>query len=240
MKTTLYGWGSMFDLPSPSPFVMKADIHLQMFGISFERAIADLESVDKHKAPYVRDDGILIQDSAFIRWHFERKLAIDLDRGLTPEQRATSWALERMLERHLSTIDACERWLIDENFNRGPRQFFAGVPEAMRETVIAERRAEVAKSMHSSGFARFSRTERMTLARADIAAAAALLGNKAYFFGDTPTAVDGAAFGVLAGCATRFFQSELPDIVAAHANLVGYLTRMRKRFFETDHWPKMG
>lgn len=240
MKTTLYGWGSMFDLPGPSPFVMKADIHLQMFGIPFERAIADLDSIDKHKAPYVRDDGVLIQDSAFIRWHFEKKLGVDLDRGLTPEQRGIAWALEKMLERHLQPIDACERWAIDENFAQGPQQFFVGVPAPMREGVIAQVRADFARTMHGSGFTRFTRSERMTLARADVAAAASLLGNKGYFFGDTPTAVDGAAFGVLASCATRFFKGELPDIVAAHPNLVGYLARMRKRFFETDHWPKMG
>lgn len=240
MKTTLYGWGSMFDLPSPSPFVMKADIHLQMLGIPFERAIADLDSVDKHKAPYVRDDGVVVQDSAFIRRHFEKKLGVDLDRGLTPEQRGLSWALEKMLERHLQPIEACERWLIDENFERGPQQFFAGVPAAMRDAVIAQVRGDFAKTMHGSGFSRYSRQERMTLARADIAAAASLLGTKAHFFGDTPTAVDGAAFGVLAGCATRFFESELPDIVAEHPNLVAYLNRMRKRFFETDRWPKIG
>ena len=110
----------------------------------------------------------------------------------------------------------------------------------MQEAVIAQVRADFAKTMHGSGFSRYTRQERMMLARADIAAAAALLGNKAYFFGDTPTGVDGAAFGVLAGCAARFFKTELPDIVAAHPNLVGYVNRMHKRFFETDNWPKMG
>ena len=42
---TLYGWGPMFDCPSPSPFVMKADIQLQMLGVDFDRAIADLSLV---------------------------------------------------------------------------------------------------------------------------------------------------------------------------------------------------
>ena len=72
--TTLFGWGPMFDCPSPSPFVMKSDIQLQMLGVDFDRAIADLEAVSKHKAPYVEDDGQIIQDSNFIRAHFEKKL----------------------------------------------------------------------------------------------------------------------------------------------------------------------
>ena len=52
---TLFGWGPMFDCPSPSPYVMKSDIQLQMLGVDFDRAIADLDAVPKHKAPYVMD-----------------------------------------------------------------------------------------------------------------------------------------------------------------------------------------
>lgn len=94
MTTTLFGWGRMFDLPSPSPYVTKTDIQMQMLGITFDRAIADLDTVDKHKAPYVNDGGTVVQDSAWIRKHFEAKTGIDLDQGLTAPQRAThmSWA----------------------------------------------------------------------------------------------------------------------------------------------------
>lgn len=240
MGTTLYGWGRMFDLPSPSPFVMKTDIQLQMLGVNFDRAIADLESVNKHKAPYVLDDGVLVQDSTFIRWHFEKKLGIDLDEGLSPAQRGTAWVLEKMLEHRLTSIMVCERWLIDENFERGPRQFFAGVPQAMREAVIQQVRADLSKTMHGSGFSRFSRQELMQMARADIAAVAAMLGDQPYFGGPSPRAVDAAGLSVLAGCATRFFVSELPDIIHSHANLVAYIERMQQRFFSEDRWPRMG
>ena len=37
---TLYGWGPLFDCPSPSPYVMKSEIQLQMLGLEFNRAIA--------------------------------------------------------------------------------------------------------------------------------------------------------------------------------------------------------
>lgn len=240
MTITLYGWGSMFGVPSPSPFVMKADIQLQLFGIPFERAVADLDAVSKHKAPYLRDGDVLTEDSTFIRWHLEAKLGTDLDHSLTPDQRGMAWALESMLEHRLTPIAACERWLIDSNFERGPRQFFMGVPPEMREAVIAQVRADFAAAMHGAGHTRHSRTERMQLARADISAAARMLGDKPYFFGDAPTAADGAGFGVLESCNTRFFDSELPDLIAEHANLLAYLDRMRSRFFAEERWPAMG
>jgi hypothetical protein len=240
MTATLYGWGAMFDLPSPSPYVLKSDIHLQMFNIPFERQIADLESVSKHKAPYVWDDGVLVEDSTFVRWHFEKKLGIDLDQELNAGQRAHAWTLERMLEHRLSSIMACERWLIDENFDRGPRLFFQRAPEAMRESIIKQAREDLATMMHRAGFTRFSRDERMELVRADLAAAAAILGENSYFFGEHPTAVDGACYGVIACCATPFFDSPLTGIVSQHANLSAYLVRMKERFFPVDRWPRMG
>lgn len=235
----LYGWGPMFGLPSPSPFVIKADIQLQMFDIVFDRSIADLDSVAKHKAPYVEDDGVVIEDSTFIRWHFEQKLGVNLDEGLSDAGKATAWAFERMLEDRLSHIQGMERWLESDNFDRGPALFFADVPEHMRADVIADVLVGIKTGHDASGLGRHSRAERMQLAKADIAAAAALLDDKAFMLTDHPTALDAAAYGVLASCTSPIFDTPLKDMVSSHANLVAYLKRMEARFFESNPWPSM-
>lgn len=237
--TTLYGWGPMFGTQSPSPFVAKADIQMQMFDIPCDRATANLDSVSKHKAPYVEDDGVIIEDSTFIRWHFEKKLGVDLNEGLTREQRATAWALERMLEDRLSPIMANERWLQADNFARGPALFFLGVPEAMRADVIAGAISSFETGHQLSGIGRHSREERMLLAAKDIAAVADLLGEKAFVLADYPTAVDAAAYGVIAACTAPVFDTPLRDIVASHPNLIAYLARMEERFFAVERWPSM-
>lgn len=125
MSITLFGWGPLFGVRGPSPFVLKTEIELQMLGVDFTRAIADLETVKKHKAPYVKlDDDTLIEDSTFIRLHFEAALGKDLDNGLTAEQRAASWGLERMLERGSAHLHHGARALrlIPANFKkRAPR-----------------------------------------------------------------------------------------------------------------------
>lgn len=231
MTVTLFGFGPMFQLRSPSPFVMKCDIQLQMLGLQFEHKLADLESVSKHKAPYVRDGDELIQDSTFIRFHFEKKLGKDLDAGLGTEQRGTAWSVERLLEDRLHFIMVHERWLEDENFQRGPGQFFARVPEPLRANVIARAREDVKSMLVRHGLARHARAERMELAARDLAAVANLLGDKPYLFGDKPTAADAAVFGVVASCATRFFDSPLPSLVENHPNLCAYLARMDEQFF---------
>ncbi|MBL0767578.1 glutathione S-transferase family protein [Sphingopyxis sp. DHUNG17] len=237
--TTLFGWGAMFGCQSPSPFVIKADVQLQMLGVPFDREIADLDAVPKHKAPYVEDEGRIIEDSTFIRWHFEAKLGADLDHGLTAEQRAIAWATERMFEDRLASIMGHERWLESDNFERGPALFFAAIPEPMRAGVIADTLDRIRTGYEISGIGRHSRAERMQLAQRDIEMAAALLGDKPYFLADRATALDGIAYGVLTACASPVFDSPLRDMVATFPNLTDYFERMEKRFFNPNRWPSM-
>ena len=234
---TLYGWGPMFDCPSPSPFVMKADIQLQMLGIEFERAIADLDSVPKHKAPYVIDGGKLVEDSNFIRQHFEKKLGRGLYDGMSDKEIALSWAMERMAEGQLSKIMAYERWMRDANFEKGPAHFFNDVPAPARAGVIREVRQGVGATHAGEGTGRFTEAERMQLAGWDIGALAAQLGDQPYLLGDAPTCADAAVAAVLISCATEFFDTPLSGLVRQHTNLVAYIDRMKERYFAHAAWP---
>ncbi len=237
--TTLYGWGPMFDCPSPSPYVIKSDIQLQMLGVRFDRAIADLDAVSKHKAPYVEDDGQIIQDSNFIRAHFERKLGKSLMDGLSPRQQAQSWAFERMTEGHLAAVMAGERWMNDDNFRNGPALFFASVPEPMREQVINETRESIRTARWQSGIGRHSHDEQMQLAAWDVAAIAAQLGERLFLFGDEPTVADAAVSAVLISCATPYFDTPLVGLVDAHPNLTGYIRRMQECYLPVGAWPEL-
>lgn len=234
---TLYGWGPMFDCPSPSPYVMKADIQLQMLGVDFTRAIADLDAVPKHKAPYVIDDGQLIEDSNFIRHYYETKLGKGLYDGMSGKDIALSWALERMAEGQLNKIMAYERWMKEDNFNKGPAQFFADVPAPARQAVLKEVRDGVAATNMSEGTGRFTEAERMQLADWDIGAIAMQLGEQDYLLGDQPTCADAAVAAVLISCATEFFNTPLSGLVRKHDNLVAYLDRMTARYFAHVTWP---
>jgi glutathione S-transferase len=234
---TLYGWGPMFDCPSPSPFVMKSDMQLQMLGAVFERAFADLDAVPKKKAPYLMDGRRLIEDSNFIRAHVEAKLGRSLLDGLDDADRATSWAFERMAEGHLTGVMLMERWLKDENFHRGPALFFGDVPEPAREGVMQEVRKGIAATQYESGLGRHSEEERLQLAALDIEAVASKLGGQDYLFGDRPTAADASVSAILISCATEYFDTPLTGLVRGHGNLVDYMDRIKARFFAKNPWP---
>lgn len=217
---------------------MKSEMQLQMLGVTFNRATADLESVPKKKAPYILDDGLLVEDSNFIRAHVEARTGRSLLDGLDDADRAASWAIERMAEDHLSDMIVMERWLKDANFNKGPALFFADVPESARAGVIQEVRESIAATMHGSGAARHSEDERLQLAAWDLEAIASTLAGKPYLFGDEPTAADASVSAILISCATRYFDTPLSGLVRSHGNLVDYMDRVKDRYFARNLWPE--
>tara|TARA_R110000796_G_scaffold23085_25_gene66515 strand:+ start:5030 stop:5815 length:786 start_codon:yes stop_codon:yes gene_type:complete len=234
---TLFGWGPMFDCPSPSPYVMKSDIQLQMLGVDFDRAIADLDAVPKHKAPYVMDGDLLVEDSNFIRAHFERKLGKSLNDGLSDDHRAASWAFERMAEDHINSVLAMERWLKDENFFEGPMLFFNDVPPLARDAIVKEIRDGMAQTFYARGLGRHSEEERMQLVALDLEAIAIQLGSKPYLFGDAPSVADASVSAALISAGTEYFDTPLTGLVRGHGNLVDYMDRIQDRYFAKNLWP---
>lgn len=227
---TLYGFGPAFDLPDPSPFVMKSEVQLQMAGLAYVKQRGSPPSAPKGKIPFIEDKGVRVADSTFIRAHIERKYGIDLDRGLTPDLRARGWAIERMLEDHLYFALIHARWIDEENWQKGPAAaFFAGVPDEARGAA----RAEVWRTLHGQGLGRHSPDEIAELGCRSLAALASLLGNKPYLFGPAPSAADATAFAFVAGVMTPFFETRLRAFALTHRNLIAYRERMME-----EHYPK--
>lgn len=234
---TLYGWGPLFDCPSPSPFVIKSEIQMQMLGIEFDRTMADLESVPKRKAPYVMDGEALIEDSNFIRAHFEAKLGRNLDAGLSDGDKAAAWALERMVEGHIRDYIITLRWLDDANFKKGPALFFMGVPAPARDEVMADVRANIAATHEGTGFGRFSDEDRLQMVKWDLEAILLQLGDKPFLFGDEPVGADATIAAFLISASTRYFDNPLPDLILQHPTLVDYMQRMSDLYLAESKWP---
>ncbi|MGD0193011.1 MAG: glutathione S-transferase family protein [Rhizomicrobium sp.] len=228
---TLFGFGPAFGLPDPSPFVMKTEVQLLMAGLPYRHERSGPQGAPKGKIPFIEDNGVRIGDSTFIRAYFEKAYGIDLDRGLSDEQRAQAWAIERMLEDHLYFAIIQLRWLDDANFAKGPSHFFDAVPEAVRAQAQAEARERVRGKLDGHGLGRHSEAEKIQLGARSIAALAVLLGDKPYLMGSEPTGSDGTAFGMIASVLTPHFDTKLRHAALAHANLMHYNDRMMHRFY---------
>lgn len=236
---TLYGFGPGFGLPEISPYVTKTEVQLKMMKLAYVKQQGAREASPKGQLPYIDDGDARVADSTFIRLHLEKTHGFDLDAALDERQRAEAWAVERMIENHFNWASGYARWLIPENFAKGPAHFFDGAPENIRDALREDVRGRVADTMRIAGLARHTPEEITELGVRSLSALSMLLGWKPYLMGERPSGVDATAFAALAGLLTPFFDSPLRDRALEFANLVAYVERMMAQYYPEHPWQRV-
>jgi glutathione S-transferase len=221
----------MFGLPDPSPFVMKAEVLLKMAKVDYRTDAGGFSKAPKGKLPYIDDDGTIVADSTFIRWHLEKKYRVDFDQGLDAAQRAAAWAFEKMIEDNLYWVLVHDRWADDNNFRKGPRRFFDRLPAPIRPLLVPMIRRKVRGALHGHGMGRHRQEEIQALGKRSIDAVADFLGEKPFFFGANPTGVDATVFAFVAGLLCPLFESRTRAAAEQRDNLRRYVGRMAARFY---------
>lgn len=228
---TLYAFGPAFGLPDPSPFVTKAMMLLKLADLPFQTNTKGFLRAPKGKLPYIDDDGTIVADSTFIRWHIEKKYSIDFDRGLSAAERGIAWAFEKLAEDNLYWAIVRERWLDDHNFEKGIAQFFRAAPAPLRPLIKGVVRNKVRRDLKGQGIGRHAPPEIAALAIRGIDSIAAFLGEKRYFMGAQPTAADASVFPLVLGILCPRFDSPVRRAAEARPNLVTYANRMLREYF---------
>jgi glutathione S-transferase len=228
---TLFTTGARFGLPDASPFVVKALVLMKMSGLAFETKPANFPKAPRGKVPYISDGGRIIGDSTLIRWHLERQHGIDFDAGLTPEQKAAGWAFERLAEDHLYFAIVEGRWLVQENFDKGPREFFGFAPAPLRPLIIAIMKRKVRQQLYGQGLGRHARADIAAFAARDLEALSILLGDKPWAFGDAPKGADATLWAMVTSALCPHFEMEVRRAAECFPNLIAYRDRGMARWF---------
>jgi glutathione S-transferase len=228
---TLYTFGPAFGLTDASPFVTKALIQLKMSGQPFEVSTKGFPRAPKGKLPYIRDDGKIVADSTFIRWHLEEKYGVDFDPGLSSEQRAMAWAIEKLIEDNLYWIAVYWRWMDPANFRKVAEVFFKPVPKPLRGLVGVLMQRRFRRYLHAQGTGRHSEADMDRIGRRGLESVVALLGDKPYLMGQQPCGTDAILYASLAAVLCPHFESPLKQVALRHPTLAAYEQRMRQRFF---------
>ena len=228
----LYRFGPFLGTPDSSPFVMKAMLLLKMAGLPFEAVQGNPFASPRKLLPYIEDDGVKVADSHLIRVHLETRYGVDFDRGLSHEQKAIAWSVERMCEDHLYFALLDLRWVDAANFKRGlGRHMFGAIPAPVRPFVKAKLRQMNIQRLHGHGLGRHSRPGIADLAIRDIAALASLLADKPFLMGDEPCAADAFVFAIVTAILTPALPSPVRDALGRQDNLVAYRDRLTGRYF---------
>lgn len=241
---TLYTFGPAFGLPDMSPFVVKTMVLLQMAGQPYQVNTGGLLKAPKGKLPYIDDAGEVVADSTLIRWHLERKYGVDLDAGLSPEQRGVAWAAEKLLEDNLYWVALDNRWLDEANYRKGPRAYFQRVmPWPLRVIVPPLARRKMRQNLQAQGMGRHSALEREAIATKGLQSLLDILGDKPFLMGDQPCGTDAMLFACLQSTLCTHFEGPMRRQAEQHPSLRAYVERMRQRFAlpqpdQAEPWPR--
>ena len=229
---TLYKFGPFLGTPDSSPFVIKVMMLLRFAGVPYREVQGNPFKGPHRFLPYIEDEGVKVADSTLIRFHLEKKYRFDFDAGLSVEQKAVAWAVERMCEDHLYFAMLDMRWMDTANFNKGlGRHMFGSIPAPARPIVKSMLRRMNAKRLNGHGIGRHPRATIAELAIHDVEALAAILGDKPFLMGDGPCAADASVFGIVTSILTPPLDSPLRASMQQHTNLIAYRDRITKKFF---------
>ncbi len=228
------GWGIPF--PTSAPFPLKLATWMRMSGIDFEWHVENNTGKGpKGKSPWIEYADVRMGDSTLIIEHLSKAFATpDLDAGLDAQSRAVGVAFQRMLEEHYH--QCFEHQLF---FGRGGTdrldEFAASLPPVVRSIVPRIFKNAFAKQLHARGMGRHAEDVIIAQGQADLDALAEWLGDKDYFHGAEPTAIDACVFGFLG--VTVYVEGDNPlfQHAARLPNLMAYCERMRARFFPETH-----
>jgi glutathione S-transferase len=187
----------------------------------------------KGKMPWIVDDGVAMGDSELIIQHLERTRGVDADARLTARERASSLMLRRTFEEHFHQIFEHALFVLDVGWAQA-RPHFDFLPALPRPLILKLIRRDVIKGSRVRGIGRHTQAEIGAMAADDLRAAATLLGDQPFFFGQQPTTTDCTLYGFLATTLWAPIPYAGQHELTQHANLIAFCERMHERY-----WPEL-
>ena len=224
-----------FGMTTLTPFGTKVETYLRIAALPYERVPKiGPNATPKGKLPIiVDDDGRTIADSQFILEHLEEKHGRPLDGKLDDGQRALSHVVRRTFEEGFYWVAVWSRWSDDAGWAHLKKEAFSAVPGPARVVAQPIVRRMMKKQLHSQGTGRHAREEVVAIGKADLTAFSQLLGDRSFTLGgESPTTVDCTAYAFLAQLMLTGFEGPLQEHVRATKNLVGYVERIRERWWK--------
>lgn len=220
-----------WDIPSESPFCLKLLTWMKIADVPFETVTLRGPAKSKSgKAPYIaREDGTILEDSSLIIETLTREHDVTLDSDRTPVQRATMVMAQRMLESHLYFVVLLHRWR--DHWPAVRAAYFEGnIPAPVLWAVGPSIRRATLKQAQGQGLGKMPWERAVAEAVADLKSLSVVLGEDDYFFG-SPGMMDAIAYGSLENIHGEPLDGPLKDALHSHPNLMGWLDRMRTRYW---------
>lgn len=232
----LHTFGPAFNLPDPSPFVIKIDLALRISQLPYQRisGTGNLRLAPKSKLPFIDDGGAIIADSAFILDHLKTRYQFDLDDHLSTDDKAVSYLVGKSLEENLYWTVVYTRWIRDDTWPKIKQQFFAGLPFPLNHLIAQVARRSTRKQIEGHGIGKHSDQEITVIAHKSWSALSEILGDKPYYFGDEISSLDVISFAMLAGFSISSLKTELGEQLYQYPNLISHCQRIAEQYYPAE------
>uniref|UniRef100_H3DFU9 Failed axon connections homolog, metaxin like GST domain containing n=1 Tax=Tetraodon nigroviridis TaxID=99883 RepID=H3DFU9_TETNG len=219
--------------PSLSPFCLKLETYLRMLDLPYQNYF-DGKLSPQGKMPWIEYNREQVCGTEFIIDFLEERLGVSLNSSLTPEEKAVSHAITKMVEEHFYWTIAYCQWV--DNLEETQKMLSVSGPlsDVLKWILSHLTGGIVKREMYGHGIGRFSREEVYELMEKDMRALATLLGDKKYLMGSKVTTVDAAVFSHLAPAMWTLPGTRPEQLIKGELiNLALYCQRIRRRF-----WPE--
>jgi glutathione S-transferase len=231
---TIYQYISGWNVPCISPFVTKTIYYMRMAGIPHEVKRQDLSRLQQDapygKLPFIEDNGVKVADSTAIIQYLKKYA--DLDKDVTPIEKAQMLAWSRMIDEHTYWCAVIQpRWREEGNWEIYVPIIFGAspVPPEVRNT-LEEFRKLILSEFLGHGMGRLPDVAVYERARDDIDAISDFLGSKPYFMGEKLRSIDASLLSMLNHVIHAPFKFDTKNYALGKKNLVDYCKRMNERF----------
>ncbi|MBL4907807.1 MAG: glutathione S-transferase family protein [Sneathiella sp.] len=228
---TVHQFPAALDM-QPSAFGLKLETWLRMCGLTHDVSFSAREMGPKGKVPFATIDGMIMGDSELIIEHLTQKTGISLDDHLDAREKAKSTVVRRLTEEHLYHILVYSRWVDDAGWADFQPLFFGSAPAFIRGFISKKIRKIVTGNLTAQGIARHTAKEVYAKGKTDLEALSALLGDRPYFLGETPTEADASVYGLLANIYYSPIRGPLQEFMEKHTNLIRFCERIK-----AVYWP---
>ncbi|XP_049612634.1 failed axon connections homolog [Syngnathus scovelli] len=219
--------------PSLSPFCLKTETYLRMVDLPYQNYF-DGKLSPLGKMPWIEYNHEHACGSDFIIDFLEERLGVSLNKSLTPQEKAVSRAVSKMVEEHFYwTITYCQ-WV--DNLEETQKMLSVSGPlsELLKWILSHVTGGIVKREMYGHGMGRFSKDQVYAMMEKDMRTLAILLGNKKYLMGSKISTVDATVFGHLAPAMWTLPGTRPEQLIKGELiNLAMYCERIRRRF-----WPE--
>jgi len=226
-ELTVFTFSGDWGLPSTGPFALKLIKWLELAGIPYRQAIENSPGKGpKGKNPWIEFDGERIGDTEIIIELLARRSGFNIEAALSPEQRALSHAVRRMLEEHFHQVLEWELFVHPNGAAYIGELAAKMVPKPLSTMAASVFSGRFRRQLHARGIARHSDEIIAAKGKTDVDAVEALLGEKLFLVADRPSMADVSAYGLLMPMAKWPMRTPVADDIKRRPRLLAWLDRI--------------